>query len=124
MPSVRATAVPAVTIQRSAVVSCVSGGSSPATTRTFAEMFVGPSKMRELLRLSVSFSFHRASMSAAGQNIVLSVDSFGTPWASISVPLSASRPVAAANIILRIVGCPFVRDANPNARCALLRQTA
>ncbi|MSO83454.1 MAG: hypothetical protein EXQ53_09190 [Acidobacteria bacterium] len=70
LPSVRATAVPAVTIQRSAVVSWVAGGSSPATMRTFALMLVGPLNSRELLRLSASFSFHRASMSAADQNMV------------------------------------------------------
>jgi hypothetical protein len=35
-----------------------------------------------LLRLSASFSFHRASMSAAGQNIVLPIASFGTAGAA------------------------------------------
>src|SRR5204862_2602565 len=91
-PSVLATAVPAVTIHRSDVVSCVNGGSSPATMRTLALMFVGPSNRRELLRLSASFSFHRASMSAAGQNIVLPVASLGT--AGVAGP--APRPACPA----------------------------
>ena len=54
--------------------------------RTFAEMLVGPSKSLELLRLRRSFSFQRASMSAAGQNIVLSVASFGTAGAAPPAP--------------------------------------
>ena len=60
--------------------------------RTLALMFVGPSNRRELLRLRASFSFHRASMSAAGQNIVLSVASLGT--AGVAGP--APRPAGPA----------------------------
>ena len=125
-PSVRATAVPAVTIQRSAVVSWVSGGSSPATMRTFAEMFVGPSNRRELLRLSASFSFHRASMSAAGQNIVFPTASFGTggaaapppcraPWA-FSVRPAMAIAADAASSLLRIIGplSMALRQADPD----------
>src|SRR5512138_986973 len=83
--------------------------------RTFAEMFVGPSNRRELLRLRASFSFHRASMSAAGQNIVLPTASLGTAGAAgVALPCRAPwawrvRPAMAiaadaASILLRIIG--------------------
>ena len=41
-------------------------------------MLAGPLKIRELIRLLTSSSFQRACMSAAGQNIVLSVARSGT----------------------------------------------
>ena len=44
-------------------------------------MFVGPLNSRKLKRLSVSFSFHRASDVSGGQNIVLPVGKFGTAGA-------------------------------------------
>src|SRR3990172_5114999 len=77
-PSVLAIAVPAVTIQRSAVVGCVSGGSPSSTIRTLALMLVGPLKRRELLRLRASLSFHLAWMSSLAQKAVLSAGKLGT----------------------------------------------
>src|SRR5262249_17466266 len=125
-PSVRATAVPAVTIQRSAVVSWVRGGASPATMREVGHAVVGPSNSRELLRLSASFCFHRASMSEAGQNIVLPVASFGTgaaaaappcraPWA-LSVRPAITIAADAASSLLRIIGplSMALRQADPD----------
>src|SRR5882672_9426235 len=86
-PSVLAVAVPSVTIQRSAVVSCVTGGSPGNTIRTFALMFVGPLESRELMRLLASLSFQRAWRSALVQKAVLPTGKSGTggaallPWA-------------------------------------------
>src|SRR5262245_53598814 len=85
VPSVLAIALPAVTIQRSAVVSCVRGGSPARTMRAFALMFVGPLNSREFERWSASFSFHRASVSAAAQNIVLPIGRLGTGGAGATL---------------------------------------
>jgi len=105
-PSVLAIASPAVTSHRSAVSSCVSGGSPGRTMRTFALMFAGPLKIRELIRSRRSFSFHRASMSAAGQNIVLSVvrSGIGGAGACSALPPRTPRSRGAA-----AAGTGFVR---------------
>src|ERR1041385_4790635 len=72
-PSVSAIAAPAVIIQRSAVVSCVWGGSSGNTIRTFVLMLYGASKSRELIVFFASLSFHRFWISSLDQKEVLFV---------------------------------------------------
>ena len=60
-------------------------------------MLAGPSKIRELFRFRASFSFQRASMSAALQNIVLSVASVGCGSCAVS-GLVRTRPSVSKRI--------------------------
>src|SRR5207247_10718096 len=76
-------AVPAVTTQRSAVPSsCVSGGSSGSTIRTFALELNGALNNREFATFFASLFFHRFWMSSLVQKAVLLVGALGiAAWA-------------------------------------------